>query len=79
MFPTFFKHKFREVKSFLRIMRGKLTDSPKERVRGVDQALEAMKDEKKVYQQEKLDALNKQKNGDKVRRETGENRDISAI
>jgi hypothetical protein len=57
MFPKFFKHKMREVKSFLRIMRGKASGNKDDRVKGVDQALDAMEDERKVYQQEKQEAL----------------------
>lgn len=56
MFPTFFKHKMREVKSFLRIMKGKATGDDQERQRGVDEALNAMKDEKRVYENEKREA-----------------------
>jgi Sec-independent protein translocase protein TatA len=92
MFPTFFKHKMRKVGSFLRIVKGKVTGNDQERARGVDQAMNAMKDEKKVYQKEKNEArsgvdsdLNKrsrqdypQEAQDKVIRESG-GQDISAI
>ena len=85
MFPTFFKHKMREVGSFLRIMKGKVTRDDKERAKGVDEALNAMKDEKKVYEKEKAEALrgvdsdlNKNDPRDKVLRESG-GQDISAI
>ncbi|HXH30910.1 MAG TPA: hypothetical protein VNJ01_08870 [Bacteriovoracaceae bacterium] len=86
MSPKFFFHKMREVASFLQIMKGKLTGSDAERVRGVDNALDAMKDEKKVYLDEKADALKKgsssskrkpKSSNDKVIRESGQ--DISAI
>lgn len=56
MFPEFFKNKMREVGSFLRIMKGKATGNDHERARGVDEALNAMKDEKKVYLKEKGEA-----------------------
>lgn len=92
MFPQFFKNKMREVGSFLRIMKGKATGNDQERAKGVDEALNAMKDEKKVYQQEKDEALrgvdtdfsNRYKKDhqgdprDKVIRESG-GQDISAI
>lgn len=58
MSPKFFFHKMREVASFLKIMRGKVTGNQKDRVEGVDDALNAMKDEKKVYLDEKREALN---------------------
>jgi|GEM_PF-4429180 len=81
MFPTFFKHKMREVKSFLKIVRGKASGSKEDRVKGVDQALDAMDDERKVYQQEKQEALREKQpeaGQDKVLRESG-GQDISAI
>ena len=85
MFPTFFKHKMREVGSFLRIMKGKLTGNDEERAKGVDQALNAMKDEKRVYEKEKLEAsqgidsdIPVRKGQEKVLRESG-GQDISAI
>lgn len=91
MFPTFFKHKMREVKSFLRIMKGKVTGNDQERQRGVDEALNAMNDERRVYENEKREAKKgvdsdvKVRNGgtpkadprDKPIRESGQ--DISAI
>lgn len=80
MSPKFFFHKMREVASFLKIMRGKATGNKKDRVEGVDDALNAMKDEKKVYLDEKREALNQQPQAgqDKVLRESG-GQDISAI
>ena len=80
MSPKFFVHKMREVASFLKIMRGKVTGNKKDRVEGVDDALNAMKDEKKVYLDERRDALNQQPQAgqDKVLRESG-GQDISAI
>ncbi len=87
MFPTFFKHKMREVTSFLRIMKGKVTHNDQERIKGVDQALNAMKDERRVYQSEKEEALRgtdsdtpmrRQDPQEKVLRESG-GQDISAI
>lgn len=58
MFPDFFKYKFREVKSFLRIMKGKVTHDDQERIAGVNDALKNMQDEKAVYQKEEQDAYN---------------------
>jgi uncharacterized protein YjbJ (UPF0337 family) len=92
MFPEFFMHKMREVKSFLKIMRGKATGNKKDRVEGVDDALNAMKDEKKVYQREKNEARSGRDEEyteryasehisdprDKIARESG-GQDISAI
>lgn len=84
MFPTFFKHKMREVGSFLRIMKGKVTGNREERRKGVDQALNAMKDERRVYEKQKEDASRDRdsdilgKGQDKVLRESG-GQDISAI
>lgn len=85
MFPTFFKHKMREVGSFLRIMKGKVTGNPEERKKGVDQALNAMKDERQVYENEKAEAergvdsdIPLKKGQEKVLRESG-GQDISAI
>lgn len=92
MFPEFFKNKMREVGSFLKIMRGKVTGDDQKRAEGVDDALNAMKDEKKVYQKEKKEAqsgIDSDVNvryrmdhpidpADKVIRESG-GQDISAI
>ncbi len=86
MFPTFFKHKMREVASFLQIVRGKVTGNPQDRVKGVDHALEAMNDERRVYEKEKEEALRGETSDpmidrsaeiDKPVRES--NQDISAI
>lgn len=80
MSPKFFFHKMREVASFLQIMKGKATGNKKDRVKGVDNALNAMKDEKQVYLDEKQQALNEMPEAgqDKVLRESG-GQDISAI
>lgn len=81
MSPKFFFHKMREVASFLKIMKGKAIGSKKDRAEGVDDALNAMEDEKKVYLDEKREALNEkqpQAGQDKVLRESG-GQDISAI
>lgn len=56
MFPEFFKHKMREVGSFLKIMRGKATKNDNLRAEGVNDALNSMKDEKKTYLKEKAEA-----------------------
>lgn len=58
MSPKFFFHKMREVASFLKIMKGKASGNKKDRVKGVDNALNAMRDEKEVYLDEKRQALN---------------------
>lgn len=92
MFPEFFKNKMREVGSFLKIMKGKATKNDQLRAEGVDDALNAMKDEKKVYQKEKNEAQSGVDSdlsdrfrrehpldpSDKVIRESG-GQDISAI
>lgn len=82
MFPEFFKNKMREVGSFLKIMRGKATGNDQKRKEGVDDALNAMKDEKKVYMKERGEAsrgVDSDVNpADKVLRESG-GQDISAI
>lgn len=80
MNPKFFFHKMREVGSFFKIMKGKATGNKKDRVDGVDEALNAMKDEKDVYLDEKQKALKGQPEAgqDKVLRESG-GQDISAI
>lgn len=56
MFPDFFRHKFKEVKSFLRIMKGKATGNDRERAAGVEDALRNMKKEQKTYENERDDA-----------------------
>jgi len=77
MFPEFFKNKMREVGSFLKIMRGKATGNDQKRQEGVDDALNAMRDEKQVYLNEKREAQ-RGVDSDKVIRESG-GQDISAI
>ena len=76
MFPTFFFHKMREVASVLQIVKGKVSGKTKERVKGVDNALNAMDDERKVYEKEKRDAF-QAKTPDMIDRPA--NQDISAI
>ena len=81
MSPKFFFHKMREVASFMKIIRGKVTGKRKDRVDGVNDALNAMEDEKKIYLDEKREALNEkqpQAGQEKVLREAG-GQDISAI
>lgn len=87
MFPDFFRHKFKEVKSFLRIMKGKATGNDRERAAGVDDALKNMKEEQKTYEKEReeayrgIDPDTKRFQPDpeeKVLRESG-GQDISAI
>lgn len=53
MKPIFFFYKMREVKSFLKIMSGKLTGNNERRIKGIDEALSNMKDEQKVYLDER--------------------------
>ncbi len=84
MFPTFFKHKAKEVLSFLHIMKGKVTGNDEDRKDGVDEALRAMDEERQVYLREKKEAeknidseVPRRKNGDDSGREMGQ--DISAI
>lgn len=87
MFPDFFKHKAKEVKSFLKIMKGKVSGNDQERVKGVEDALRNTKDEQKTYQAERdnayagIDPDTKRYQPDpeeKVLRESG-GQDISAI
>lgn len=70
MKPIFFFYKMREVKSFLKIMSGKLTGNNERRIKGIDEALSNMKDEQKVYLDERKKAQRDQEQ---------ENRDVSAI
>jgi hypothetical protein len=84
MFPTFFKHKAKEVLSFLHIMKGKVTGNDEVRKQGVDEALRAMDEEREVYLNEKREAERNidsdvpgRKKSDNSSRETGQ--DISAI
>lgn len=56
MFPEFFKNKMREVGSFLKIMKGKVSHDDQTRKEGVRDALNAMKDEKKIYLKEAAEA-----------------------
>lgn len=85
MFPKFVKHKMREVGSFLKIKRGKATKNNQERAEGVNDALQAMKDEQSVYQEENQDALrgvdrdSKRKRPNEKILRTEVDRDISAI
>lgn len=84
MFPTFFKHKAKEVLSFLHIMKGKVTGNDEVRKQGVDEALKAMDEERQVYLREKKEAERNvdsdvpgRKNPDDISRESSQ--DISAI
>lgn len=84
MFPTFFKHKAKEVLSFLHIMKGKVTGNDEVRKQGVDEALSAMDKEREVYLREKKEAERNidsdvpgRKNSDNSSRDSGQ--DISAI
>lgn len=87
MFPTFFVHKMREVVSFLQIVKGKVSGDREKRIEGVDNALRAMDDERKVYIKEKKEAA-QGKTSDPAIDRSGEendkpiresNQDISAI
>jgi hypothetical protein len=90
MFPQFFQNKFKEVKSFFRIMKGKVSADDRERVRGVDDAIKNLERERDVYEQERLDALSgidpdtkryqdeKETQEEKVLKQSG-GQDISAI
>lgn len=72
MNANFFKNKMKEVRSFFKIMKGKATSRPQERVEGVNEALRSMEEEKQEYLKEREAAENK------VLRESG-GQDISAI
>lgn len=87
MFPSFFRHKKRELSGFLHILRGKLTGDDRERLKGANEALNALEDERDIYLREKRAAEMKVEPDlggyktsvpqDKVQREIN-NRDISA-
>lgn len=68
----FFKNKMKEVRNFLKIIRGRVKKDPRERLEGTKGALQAVEEEKKEYLREKQEAENK------VLREAG-GQDISAI
>lgn len=72
MGPKFFIYKMREVKSFLQIVRGKIFHKQEDRIEGVNNALDAMKDEKRQYTKERREAL-------KEFSQEKNNRDISGI
>lgn len=87
MFPNFFSHKLKEVKSFVKIMKGKVTGNDQERIQGVNDALKNLKDEQKTYEEERqhafdgIDPDTKRYQPDpqeKVLKESG-GQDISAI
>lgn len=69
MKPILFFYKFREVKSFIKIMSARFSGNQKKRIEGVNEALRNMKDEKKVYLDERKAA----------QEEEDRHRDISAI
>lgn len=68
----FFKNKMKEVRNFMRIMRGRAKRDHHERIKGAESALRSVEEEKKEYLKEKQDAENK------VLKEAG-GQDISAI
>lgn len=53
MFPSFFIHKRRELLGFLHILRGKLTGNDHERIKGANEALNALEEERDIYLREK--------------------------
>ncbi len=71
MFPEFFFHKAKEVLSFLHIMKGKVTGNDEVRKKGVNEALNAMDEERQVYLKESEEA--------KRKTDSDIPRDISAI
>lgn len=90
MFPQFLRYKKKEMKGFLRMIRGKLTGDDRARMLGASEALMALEEERDIYLREKAEAerrvhpdLGSYKAGehfvpeDKVTRESN-NRDISA-
>ncbi len=83
MFPEFFKHKAKEVLSFLQIMKGKVTKDDKARQKGVDEALKAMDEERRVYLKEKEEAAHNTDSDLPTRQKRKDSRDygrdISAI
>ena len=82
MFPEFFVHKAKEVLSFLHIMKGKATGDDKTRMKGVDEALNAMDEERQIYLKEKKEADRKVDSDIPIRNKNGRDepsRDVSAI
>lgn len=88
MFPKFLKYKRDELKGAFHLIVGKLTGNERKRLKGAEEAINALEKERESYLKEKLEAENKlepdldsyraqhQNPGDKVIRETN-NRDIS--
>lgn len=82
MFPEFFIHKAKEVLSFLHIMKGKVTGDDKTRMKGVDEALNAMDEERDTYLKERQEASNKVDSDVPMRKKNVRGdlgRDVSAI
>lgn len=90
MFPEFLRHKKREMKGFLHMIRGKLTSDDRARMIGANEALMALEEERDIYLKEKTEAEKRihpdigsykadehSVPEDKVMRESN-NRDISA-
>lgn len=82
MFPEFFVHKAKEVLSFLHIMKGKVTGDDETRMKGVDEALNAMDEEREIYLKEKREASRSTDSDVPLRNKNGQDepgRDVSAI
>ncbi|MFP5386955.1 MAG: hypothetical protein ACLGHN_12810 [Bacteriovoracia bacterium] len=88
MFPEFFQNKVKEVRGFLKIMKGKLKSDDRERLRGVEDSLKNLERERHIYEDERLKALNgidpdtkryqEEQPDEKVLKQSG-GQDISAI
>lgn len=57
MFPAFLQHKKKEIIGFLHILRGKMTGNDLERIKGANEALNALEKEREIYLKEKKDAV----------------------
>lgn len=82
MFPEFFVHKAKEVLSFLHIMKGKVSGDNETRMKGVDEALNAMEEEREIYLKEKREASRDVDTDVPLRNKNAQDeagRDVSAI
>jgi hypothetical protein len=81
MFPEFFKHKLKEIGSFLKIVGGKVTRDKEQQIQGAESALEASDEIRQDYLDEKRSAEREKQpetGQEKVLRESC-GQDISAI
>ena len=76
---NFFKHKMKEVKSFLKLVTGKAVNNEELKEEGAQEALSAMNQERKHYESELTPKVKKTKHRPKIKRDQSNGRDISAI